>query len=50
MFYFENEFDWQVASEKFDLKQMKTAPIKQKSVEQKGVGRLLPAKELLNLF
>jgi len=50
VFYFENEFDWQVASEKFDLKQMKTAPIKQKSVEQKGVGRLLPAKELLNLF
>ena len=50
VFYFDNEFDWQVASERLELKKVKTAEIKQKSIEQKGVGRLLPAKDLLKLF
>ena len=35
VFYFDNEFDWQVASERLELKKVKTAEIKQKSIEQK---------------
>jgi hypothetical protein len=44
---FENEFDWQVACEKFGLKTVLSAPVGGRKMEKRGTGRVLRAEELL---
>lgn len=45
--YFDNQFDWQVACERFGVKSVKCAKVGDKSVEQKGLGRILDGKAVL---
>lgn len=47
VFYFDNELDWQVAVERFGVKSVLNAQVGTTTFKKKGVGRLLPAKELL---
>ena len=47
VFYFDNTFDWQVACETFDVKRVKCGPVGNKTVEQKGLGRVIPGTNLL---
>ncbi len=47
VFYFDNEFDWNVANELFDLKTVKNSNAK---LVSKGLGRVLKGKDLLKLL
>jgi len=44
--YFDNQLDWNVAEELFSLEKVYTAPVKGKTIKQKGTGRVLPASRL----
>ncbi len=48
--YFDNEFDWQVACERFGVKKVEGTRVGDKSVTQKGLGRVLDGKAVLRLL
>jgi len=48
VFYFENEFDWLVACEKFGVETVLTAQVGTKTLKQKGMGRVLNGKLLVD--
>lgn len=48
--YFDNQFDWQVACERFGVKTVRCAKVGDKSVEQSGLGRVLDGKAILRLL
>lgn len=47
LFYFDNDFDWQAACAAFDVQTVECAPVKGKSMYQKGIGRVISGKDLL---
>jgi len=47
--YFDNPFDWQVAQEKFKLKQVKSC-IKTELSQKSGIGRVLNVSEVLKML
>lgn len=49
VFYFDNEFDWRVACERFDVGPVFGAPVGKKTLVQKGTGRILTGRLLLAL-
>lgn len=49
VFYFDNTLDWQVAKEIFDIKTVKALGSKE-GFEQKGIGRVVDGKKLLQLL
>tara|TARA_R100000808_G_scaffold24903_2_gene59202 strand:- start:4777 stop:5397 length:621 start_codon:yes stop_codon:yes gene_type:complete len=49
LFYFDNEFDWNVISELFDLNAVYD-PNKSKKMRTKGLGRVIKGKKLLELL
>jgi len=50
VFYFDNEFDWQVAVEKLGITPAMTGTVKGKTIKHVGLGRVLPASVLLGLL
>lgn len=48
VFYFENQFDWQVACEKFGVHTVETGKCGDKTLVQRGLGRVLDGKLLLD--
>lgn len=50
VFYFANEFDWQVACEKLGVESVYSAPVGKRTIQHRGLGRLLPASKLLELL
>ncbi len=50
VFYFDNEFDWQVATELFGVEQVQGGKVGNKTIVQKGLGRVIPASKLLELL
>ena len=48
--YFDNELDWNVALDLFDLQKVETAPVKGKTLRQKGLCRVLPASKLYTVM
>jgi len=47
VFYFENEFDWQVACQRFGVHKVEAGKVSTSTFERRGVGRVLPARVLL---
>jgi len=50
VFYFDNELDWNVINELFQLQVVFTAPVGGKTLKQKGLGRIIPGKKLLEII
>lgn len=48
--YFDNEFDWKVACERFGVKTVEGAKVGDKSVTQRGLGRVVDGKKVLRLL
>lgn len=47
VFYFDNEFDWQVACEKFGVERVQDDPCGNKTLKNWGLSRVLPGKMLI---
>lgn len=47
LFYFDNDFDWQVACERFDIKPVVGRKVGKKTLEDKGLGRVISGASLL---
>jgi hypothetical protein len=47
VFYFDNDLDWQVACERFGIEQVLCGPVGNKTIQQKGLSRVLPGSQLL---
>lgn len=47
VFTFENEFDWKAACALFSIETVKSQAVGKKSIQQRGLGRVVPGKELL---
>lgn len=50
VFYFDNEFDWNVAVQIFEVAQVLCGPVGNKTVKQKGLGRVIPGSKLLKML
>ena len=50
VFYFDNEFDWQVACEKLEVKKVYSDQIGKRTIKNKGLGRVIDGKKLLGLL
>ena len=50
VFYFDNEFDWQVATEALGVKTVLSDQVGGTKFRHKGIGRVLPASKLLELI
>ncbi len=48
--YFDNEFDWKVACERFGVKKVEGTKVGGKTVTQKGLGRVIDGKKVLRLL
>jgi|GEM_PF-694698 len=48
LFYFDNEFDWQVITDIFEVGPVLCGKVGKKTITQKGLGRVISGKELLN--
>jgi hypothetical protein len=48
VFYFDNEFDWQVVCEKYDVKTVQGTKVGKSTLKNSGIGRVLPGKVLLD--
>jgi hypothetical protein len=47
IFTFENEFDWKSACQAFGIEMVKSQSVGKKSIQQRGIGRVVSGKELL---
>lgn len=47
VFYIDNEFDFNYLCEFFGVKRVYTAPVKGKTIAQRGIGRVIPASKLI---
>lgn len=50
LFYFDNAFDWQVACEALGVEQVVGGLVKQKTLRQRGLGRVIPGRKLVELL
>jgi len=50
VFYFDNEFDWQVACEKLEVSKTLGGQVGKKTIQSKGLGRVLDGTRLLELL
>jgi hypothetical protein len=50
VFYFDNEFDWQVAVERLEVPMVLSGQVGKRTLAKKGLGRVLPASKLLELL
>lgn len=50
LFYFDNEFDWQVAMEGLGVATVRGGKVGNKTLDSKGVGRVLPGAALVALL
>ena len=50
LFTFENDFDFQVACERLGVKKVKGGKVGSKTIKDTGMGRVLKAEKLLELF
>lgn len=47
VFTFDNEFDWKAACQAFGVGMVKSQPVGKRSIQQRGMGRVIHGKELL---
>lgn len=50
VFYFDNEFDWKVATERLGVGTTLGGQVGKKTIQNKGIGRVLSGKRLLELL
>jgi len=49
VFYFDNEFDWQVACGRFGVGMVESAPVGKRTIRHRGIGRVLSGADLLRV-